>query len=402
MAEDRIHELLLTFFDGTLTSEEEEELALWIDTFQNKEEWQQQLREIWMNYEPNEVMEEERAEKILHTITKNNELSFARRKSLHLDRRILQLAVAAAVVGLLLAFSIKYLVGEKAAKKDVVVEKKIPAPIVPGGNKAILTLSNGKKMALDSLKNGLLANNGSSKVLKISGGVLKLRKEEKGSNVTGKVSYNTITTPRGGQYKVILPEGSKIWLNAGSSLRFPTEFGHQKREVYVKGEAFAKVTKDENRPFYVHILSASGEEKGKIKVLGTRFNINAYPENVHVKTALISGSIKVERGNKEKILTPGERAFIKDGKIAVKKEMNLDRVIAWKNGQFNFEGNDIRHVMQQIARWYDVKVKYEKMPTDHFVGTISRGKDISEVLNMLEMTGVVHFKVEGRTVVVGG
>src|SRR5699024_5273767 len=139
-----------------------------------------------------------------------------------------------------------------------------------------------------------------------------------------------------------------------------------------------------------------------IKVLGTRFNINAYPENVHVKTALISGSIKVERGNKEKRLTPGERAFIKDGKIAVKKEDNLERVIAWKNGQFNFEGNDIRHVMQQIARWYDVKVKYEKMPTDHFVGTISRGKDISEVLNMLEMTGVVHFKVEGRTVVVGG
>src|SRR5699024_10985367 len=121
--------------------------------------------------------EEERAEKILHTITKNNELSFARRKSLYLDRRMLQWAVAAAVVGLLLAFSIKYLDGEKGAKKDVVVEKKISAPIVPGGNKAILTLSNGKKMALDSLKNGLLANNGSSKVLKIAGGVLKLRKE---------------------------------------------------------------------------------------------------------------------------------------------------------------------------------------------------------------------------------
>src|SRR5699024_4118724 len=162
-----------------------------------------------------------------------------------------------------------------------------------GGNKAILTLSNGKKMALDSLQNGLLANNGSSKVLKIAGGVLKLQKEGNEDKSPVKITYNTITTPRGGQYKVILPEGSKIWANAGSSLRVATENGQQKREAYVNGEALAEITKDEKRTFYVHMLSTSGEEKGKIKVLGTRFNINAYPENVHVKTALISGSIKL-------------------------------------------------------------------------------------------------------------
>src|SRR5699024_5592825 len=296
----------------------------------------------------------------------------------YFDRKMLKWAAVAAVMGLLLVFSIKYLLpGKEAEKKVAIEEQEQKSPIVPGGNRAVLTLSNGSSIVLDSSQKGVLANNGSSKVLKISSGVLKLQKE-KDRTPSATISYNTITTPRGGQYQVILPDGSKIWLNATSSLKFPTVFKDKERVVYVKGEAFAEVAKDENRPFYVQVLSESNEKKGMIKVLGTQFNINAYPENKHVKTALISGSIKIERGNTEKILVPGERAFIKDGKIAVKMEGNLDRVIAWKKGQFNFEGNDIRHVMQQIARWYDVKVEYKNIPTDHFVGTISRGKDISE------------------------
>ncbi len=398
MAKDRIYELLLKLFQGELSLEEEEELALWIESFQDDEEWTQQLQSVWMEYEPEERMEKEKAEVLLKRITRKEKAPFIERKRIYFDRKMLKWAAVAAIIGLLLAFTIKYLLPGREIESKVVVQQQKETPITPGGNRAVLTLSNGKSIALDSSQKGLLANNGNGKVLKISSGVLKLQKEAE--SASSSITYNTITTPRGGQYEVILSDGSKIWLNAGSSLRFPTAFNGAKREVDVKGEAFADIAKDENRPFYVHVLSESDEEKGTIKVLGTQFNINAYPENKHVKAALISGSIKVERGKTEKTLVPGERAFIKDGKIAVKKEENLERVIAWKEGQFNFEGYDIRHVMQQIARWYDVKVEYRNIPTDHFVGTISRGKNISEVLDMLEMTGVVHFEVEGRTVIV--
>ena len=285
------------------------------------------------------------------------------------------------------------------------------ANILPGGDKAILTLADGSTIILDSAHNTTLAQQGNTQIIKRSNGQLAYD-NTKDQNITGATLYNTVSTPRGGQYEVVLPDGSHVWLNAASSLRFPTAFTGNDRRVELTGEAYFEVAKNPNKPFLVHFSTTVEGREGTVEVLGTHFNINAYNDEADVKTTLLEGSVKVEAGGQTSdfspqistILKPGQQASIshqsrKSNQIPV-QTVDTEEAIAWKNGKFQFSQADIKTVMRQIARWYDVEVLYEgPVSKEKFEGEIPRNSSLAEVFKILELSAV-HFKTEGRKVIV--
>jgi transmembrane sensor len=268
-----------------------------------------------------------------------------------------------------------------------------PAVILPGRNQAILTTADGQSIILDSMQNGLLTKQGHTSVQK-QGGLLiyKAPASFKGDNP---VSYNTLTTPRGGQYEVILPDGSKVWLNAASSIRFPTVFSGKLREVSITGEAYFEVTKNKEKPFQVKVATM------QIAVLGTHFNVNAYEDEAEIKTSLLEGSVQINQGNSSGLLKPGQQAVVNYNSDKIKTgDVDLTQVMAWKNGLFQFEGADIKTIMREIGRWYNVEIVYTgKVPNHRFVGKINRNVELSEVLKILELSNV-KFSVAGKKIIV--
>lgn len=409
MSTDRLQYLLNKLFHRQCSQDEKEELSLWIDTVPNDEEWKERLSHIWNSFEPLEKMEPSKADAALKEILKKENKKSSNIKVLKprynsVSGQMMRWSVAAAaIIGILIILSVIYLSKRPPAASQDSASNNITGQndIKPGGNKATLTLANGKTIVLNSIHNGLLTSQQNSKIIKVSSGLLKFTQQPTDNRQLSTVSYNTLSTPLGGQYQAILPDGSKVWLNAGSSLKFPVVFSGGERKVMVSGEAYFEIVQNSHSPFIVHIISPNGKDKGMVEVLGTDFNINAYDDESDIKTTLIDGSIKVLNGNDSKMLAPGEQAEMKGGgSIKLNKSIDLNQVIAWKNGLFDFEGNNIEEVMQQLAKWYDIQVDYQNVPSAQYVGTISRNSNISEVLRMLEMTGTVHFKVTGRTVTV--
>lgn len=276
--------------------------------------------------------------------------------------------------------------------------------ISPGGDKAILTLANGEQIVLDTAKGGAISKQGNISVIKLDGGLIAYNGDsQKGGSQNGtdgvtpqtEIAYNTLTTPRGGQYKVTLSDGTKVWLNAASSLHYPTAFAGGERTVEITGEAYFEVEKNPAMPFIVRVNGA------EVRVLGTQFNIMAYGEEGEVHATLIDGGVKISKGNSSETLKPGQQArFTPAGALTVVNGSDIDDVIAWKNNLFSFNDADIQTVMRQIARWYDVDIKYAGKVVQHFDGNISRAVNVSKVFSMLELTGSVHFKIENRLVIV--
>lgn len=267
--------------------------------------------------------------------------------------------------------------------------------IAPGGNKAVLTLADGSTIMLDSAQNGMLSQQGNTKVIKLQNGKVVYKKGERG--LVAKVEYNTITTPRGGQYQLELADGSRVWLNAASSITFPTSFTGDKREVKISGEAYFEVAHNANIPFSVMVNDM------EVEVLGTHFNINAYDNERVIKTTLLEGSVKVSKGNRSALIIPGEQVQIADksDKIEIKRNVDIEEIVAWKNGKFFFQDADIHGIMRQLERWYNITVSYEgNIINEEFVGVISRDVNISQILNMLEKTGTVKFEIVGRKIIV--
>lgn len=199
----------------------------------------------------------------------------------------------------------------------------------------------------------------------------------------------------GGQYKLTLPDGSKVWLNAASSLKYPVVFIGNERKVEITGEAYFEIAKDESKPFKVLLNNM------EIQVLGTHFNVNGYTDEEMIKTTLLEGKVKVLASGQTKYLLPGQQAQLKSsGNIAVTNEVNLEETVAWKDGNFQFENSDIKAVMRQLARWYDVDVSYKGNINKHFIGSISRNVKLSQVLSMLQQTGEIKFKIEGKNLIV--
>jgi len=261
---------------------------------------------------------------------------------------------------------------------------------IPAGiNKAYLTLASGKKLALTNSANGTLAEEAGIKITKSADGQLVYTVTDQGKkNIAG---YNSIETPRGGQYQLNLPDGTKIWINSASSLKYPASFASLKeRRVELSGEAYFEVAKDKIHPFIVK----SGRQE--IQVLGTHFNVNAYPDEQLIKTTLLEGSVKL---NKQVVLKPGEQSSLTGEKFTV-KEVNVNDAVDWKNGEFVFTNESLTSILKKVSRWYDVEIKYVHTPVNipTFTGSVSRSENISGVLKMLEETSNVRFSIEGKQV----
>ena len=324
----------------------------------------------------------------------------AERHKIRVPQKIWFRAAAAIFIGFL-ALSTYFILKPKPHTETAKNQYQKNPDIAPGTNKATLTLGNGTTMILDSQAIGTLAKQGNTKISKTDSGRLAYIVDNNGpsNNKPSEKSiavseYNTLTTPRGGQYQLILPDGTKVWLNAASSITYPTAFTGNQRLVKVTGEAYFEVVHNAKMPFVVK----AGNES--VTDIGTHFNINAYNDEEITKTTLLEGSVLISYNNKKQILIPGEQAQIKGNEISVIKNADLKKVMAWKDGLFHFDGDDLPTVMRSISRWYDVDVVYDFKPTDHFTGVISRNVNASEVFKMLELTGVVHFKIKDKTVTV--
>ena len=267
--------------------------------------------------------------------------------------------------------------------------------LAPGGNRAVLTLGDGSTIVLDNAKNGILAQQGNTKVLKLNG---KLSYNP-GNARHDETVYNTISTPRGGQYQIELPDGSQVWLNAVSSIRFPAAFAGNERKVEITGEAYFEVAKNVAMPFKV-VIATPSENGAEIEVTGTSFNIMAYNDEAAVKTTLLEGSVKINQDSKAVPLKPGQQARLHDKSIKIIDHVDTEEAVAWKNGYFQFASASLQQVMRQIARWYDVDISYAgKVPERRFGGKISRDNNASEVLKVLELSKV-KFRIEDKRIIV--
>jgi len=275
-----------------------------------------------------------------------------------------------------------------------------PAVVIsPGGNKATLTMADGKVISLEEAKNGLLARSGTTSIRKTDHGQLAYNTTaEADLKIAANVArqYNTLATPKGGEYQLTLPDGTKVWINSASSLSFPVAFTGTERRVKLSGEAYFEVAKDVHKPFYVILNDV------QVKVFGTHFNIAAYNDDSKITTTLLEGSVQVTKNNKRSMLKPGQQATVNNNSdnIAV-SAANIDEAVAWKNGYFKFDDESIVSVMKKVSRWYDVEIDYRgNFNNQHFGGTFYRSKSITELLKHLEKIGKVHFNITGRRIIV--
>ncbi|MCW3094369.1 MAG: anti-sigma factor, partial [Ferruginibacter sp.] len=265
--------------------------------------------------------------------------------------------------------------------------------VSPGTQGAMLTLADGSVIVLDSAGDGRLANQGNTRILKSGGAVQYIAEAGANNNM---LSYNTIATPRCRQFQLVLEDGTKVWLNAESSIRFPAAFDKNERHVDITGEVYFEVAKNASRPFTVSVKGM------QVQVLGTHFNINAYNDEPAINTTLLEGSVKVTNHQNVKMLVPGQQAKLEDdGALRVIKDVNTSEIIAWKNDWFSFHDTDIKSLMRQISRWYDVAVELpQNLDGVSFNGKISQKSNLSDVLTMLELTDEVSFSIEGKKVIV--
>ncbi|MEO8713176.1 MAG: FecR domain-containing protein, partial [Parafilimonas sp.] len=264
--------------------------------------------------------------------------------------------------------------------------------VLPGGNKATLTLANGAKIILDSTQNGIIAQQGNAKISKLTNGQLVY-------NTSGEklatIAYNILSTPRGGQYQLTLPDGSLVWLNAASSIRYPTAFTGTQRNVEITGEAYFEVAKNPSKPF---IVTANGMQ---VEVLGTHFNINAYADETSIKTTLLEGTVQIKKGVLQTVLKPGQQAQLNESAgLKILNNINVDDVVAWKNGFISFKSADLKTIMRQVSRWYDVDVVYEgNIVQRNFTGEISRSANLSELLKILQASNI-QFEMKEKKLIV--
>ncbi|QIL41217.1 FecR family protein [Pedobacter sp. HDW13] len=313
---------------------------------------------------------------------------------------------AAAVILLALGFGL-YQYKNTSQPEMQSVGYLVKNDIKPGGNKAFLTLANGAKISLDDTQNGKIAEQQGVSITKTAKGELVYTaKNATAQWLAGKQQFNTIETPKGGQYQINLPDGTKVWLNAASSLKYPTSFASTGREVQLKGEAYfevaKKTTQGQRVPFTVKT------ETQVVEVLGTHFNINSYNNEENTKTTLVEGSVRVTpvtgSGNLAvlaKVLKPGEQSLLKGSSVKI-TAVETEEALAWKEGLFMFDNENLESIMHKVARWYDVEVVFKDkvLLTKDYSGTVSRFGNVSQVLKKLELTGSVHFNIEGRRIVV--
>lgn len=393
MASDRIQYLLTRAKTGQATSQELDELAAAI---QLDEDGSLTVEvEAVFGAEDNASLSKERAERIVDGIIDTDKLSSihtlpAKRNTLFTLRRI----AVAAIVLVVAATAVIFYQRSSHVPGNAIAEKNA-AEIAPGTNKATLTLANGTQIVLDTLAQGELSRQGNASISKQNNRELLYALAGSNGSVTGELLYNTVTIPRGGKYQLTLSDGTKVWLNAASSLRFPAAFAKSERTVELKGEGYFEVAKDAARPFTVKIAD------GDVRVLGTHFNISSYEDEDISTTTLLEGSIAVSRQNERFVLKPGEQAVLQQNvKAHVQSNVDVSEAIAWKEGYFQFKNADIASIMKQVSRWYDIDIAYKgNIKPLQFNGRIDRNIKLSGIINALKLGGI-NCAVEGNKLVV--
>lgn len=395
MESSRLKYLFNAYYNKTASPEEKIEFLDFVAESEHDEDLKALLTEKWLN-PPNEkeILTADQADDMLVAILQKQSVNegSALVTKVSLGHQFMRLAAAAAVfliAGMSIYMCLKP--GIQNPQNAGLIKKANTDKIVHGGKRAVLTLGDGSKVTLDTTQEHLVIRQGNTKVSKQSLATLAYYTENES---TASVIYNTLSTPKGGQYELILPDQTRVWLNSSSSIRFPTQFKGKERRVSITGEAYFEVSKNKAMPFKITVNHT------EVEVLGTHFNVMAYPDESAINTALFEGSVKVNSGTEHKVLVPGQESRIsKNGKINISRA-DAEEVLAWKNGWFNFNNCDIQKVMRQISRWYDVEVEYQgKIPTGHFSGAVSQANEITKVLDILR-TGGVNFKTEGRKIIV--
>lgn len=305
------------------------------------------------------------------------------------------LSIAATLV-VAVAVSLYFYTKEEKAEPEYFTEISPKNDIAPGDNKAILTLADGSRISLDDAAKGFVASQGNTSITKTEDGQIVYLKNQDGiSGTNGSSAANTIQTPKGGRFKISLPDGSKVWLNSASTLTYPTTFSTSERKVKLTGEAYFEIARNKNLPFRVE------SNNQVVEVLGTHFNINSYEDEDYIKTTLLEGSVRVILNSAKpnvQLLKPGQQSLTSSSQSDIKvQHTDTEKAIAWKNGYFKFKNTPIKEIMKEIERWYDVELVYDgKLAPDEFTGYISTDVKISGVLKMLEESGGIKFTVKGR------
>jgi ferric-dicitrate binding protein FerR (iron transport regulator) len=396
--------LIEKYQTGTATPEEKTSLNEWYRSFNDTE-----AELIATGNETEQQLAERIKMRLFATISHQDEPAIA------MQRRKWQIPAAAAVIIILLSAGTYFMLSSKSSKQAIVktegTKPQLNNDIAPGGNKAVLTLADGSTIILDSASNGTISQQGNIKVQKLDNGLLAYTVNGQQVTENDAAFNNTISTPRGGQYQVTLADGTKVWLNAASSIRFPVLFTGKERKVEITGEAYFEVAslspkgEQGKMPFIVKIVSPLGD-RGEIEVLGTHFNVNAYADEASIKTTLLEGLVKVSvpasAGNQpSRFLQPGQQAGInKEGKINVLNNADTEETVAWMHGHFQFKSADLKTILRQIARWYDVDVEYKGNVDMHFTGQLAKNENASNVFEKLALTGEVHFKIDGKRIIV--
>lgn len=369
-----LKDLIQRYLKGNTTPEEASALHEWYDSFDDSE--------VSLPMEPGEdrhLLEQRLLNRLRPVMQPAPAKPFRYRRYLVAASVVILIGVAG-MVGLQLRYS---------SHKKNIIAANIPAKeVLPANKKALLTLADGSTIALDDAANGAIGRQGGASVIKNTKGQLSYQVDEAGEAVV----YNTLTVPRGGQFQVVLPDGTKVWLNSASSLRYPTSFRGADRKVILQGQAYFEIAGKANQPFKVQA------NEMEVVVLGTRFDMMAYADEPTINATLLDGKIKVQ----DQILHPGQQAVLAlAGHQLTVKEADINKIMAWKNGLFVFNNMDLPTILREIARWYDVEIVYHTIPgKELYGGGISRNLNLSAVLHVLEENGTNHFKTDGNKVIV--
>ena len=390
MDQNYIAELFNRFFSNTITAEEKVILANWVKDKSNKAAFETMLQHSWENFELNRSLTEEKAGALLSAILEKDKIHESpRTKIVPMRSRIRVRSVAAAIL-ILFAAGAAYFLWQQGTQQTEMVAVSDVAP--PLSSDAVLTLANGEKIVLDSAANGHLIDQGNTNIVKLADGQIVYGS----SGAMAETLFNTLTVPVGSRIaSITLSDGSTVWLNAGSSITYPVAFSGGERKVNITGEIFFDIAHDATKPFIV----TKGAQQ--IKVLGTQFNVNAYDDESAMKVTLLKGSVQIAAPSGGVILTPGQMASIHGNEpMRVLNNADVEQVIAWKKGVFDFNGADIKTVMRELSRWYGLEVHYNGEIADRFHIETSREMNLSNMLRILQTTGSVSFKIEGKKVTV--
>jgi ferric-dicitrate binding protein FerR (iron transport regulator) len=385
MNDDKLNHLIAKYLAGQCTPSEKQEVERWYDQYDAGDK-------KYRNDDTEEMQAS--AERSFEKLSKRLSLSTSiRGNQIRPIRPVIKVWLAAASILLMISFGSYFLFRQRA--KPQLTANQQSSTIKPGSNKAILTLPGGKQINLTDAGSGVLAKAGGISITKSANGQLTYTSARQDAPANaGKIEYNTLTTPRGGQFQVILPDGSRVWLNSASSIIYPTAFTGKTRAVKLQGEAYFEVAKNKQKPF---IVIANNVD---VKVLGTNFNVTAYSDDAAITTTLLEGSVRLSKGSSSALLTPGLQgvALHNQNSISTQKA-NMEQVMAWKEGYFVFDDLSIKEVMKIVSRWYDVEVNFRgSVENKKFGGTISRYKNITELLDNMSQSGGIHYQIEGRRI----